>query len=196
MQCCFKKIYGTPQILWVPFFRIFCKMLAQWEGCAIIESNTVAIFVAQILCCVAQLEAQHEIDAARTQIAEAPGAKTREILFTSSATESNNLVLRGIAMTYGRRRKKLLLELIPKIAMDVNEFTPNNHSAGKLDQRSILFIANQKLAKTIEKRVDYLDNPSSGVEFWIASLVWNVLFLCRVPFFFRNLVLDRSPKFI
>lgn len=58
------------------------------------------------------LEAQHEVDAARWQIADALGCKPQELLFTSGATESNNLALRGAAAAYGRKRKKIVASAV------------------------------------------------------------------------------------
>ena len=54
------------------------------------------------------LEAQHEVEYARNQVAGALGCKAQEIVFTSGATESTNLALCGAAAAYGRKRKKII----------------------------------------------------------------------------------------
>jgi len=47
--------------------------------------------------------AKEAVDAARETVAAAIGAKAREIVFTSGATESNNLAIRGVAESPRRR---------------------------------------------------------------------------------------------
>jgi cysteine desulfurase len=53
-------------------------------------------------------EAKEAVDAARESIARSIGAAPREIVFTSGATESNNLALRGMAERVRRRGNHLV----------------------------------------------------------------------------------------
>ena len=53
-------------------------------------------------------KAQEAVDAARQSIATGIGASPREIVFTSGATESNNLAVRGIAERRRRRGNHLV----------------------------------------------------------------------------------------
>ncbi len=48
-------------------------------------------------------EAQKAVETARAQVAALIGASAREIVFTSGATESNNLAIKGIAAAYRER---------------------------------------------------------------------------------------------
>jgi cysteine desulfurase len=52
--------------------------------------------------------AKEAVDAARQSISNALGAKPKEIVFTSGATESNNLAILGVAQRAGRKGKHLL----------------------------------------------------------------------------------------
>ncbi len=53
-------------------------------------------------------EAKDAVDAARESIAAAIGASPREIVFTSGATESNNLAIRGVCERARRRGNHVL----------------------------------------------------------------------------------------
>ncbi len=55
--------------------------------------------------------AREAVDAARASLASAIGAEPREIVFTSGATESNNLALRGVAER-GRRKGDHLVSVV------------------------------------------------------------------------------------
>lgn len=58
------------------------------------------------------LDAQLAVDSARKSIASALGCEAGCIYFTSGATESNNLALRGAAGAYGKRRKKIIVSSV------------------------------------------------------------------------------------
>jgi cysteine desulfurase len=53
-------------------------------------------------------EAEAGVEKARAQVAHLIGANEKEIVFTSGATESNNLALKGVAHFYGDRRDHIV----------------------------------------------------------------------------------------
>ena len=53
-------------------------------------------------------QAEKAVDGARSQVASLVGADPREIVWTSGATESNNLAIKGIANFYHKRGKHII----------------------------------------------------------------------------------------
>ncbi len=53
-------------------------------------------------------QAEKAVDEARSQVADLVGADPREIVWTSGATESNNLAIKGIAHSYEKRGKHII----------------------------------------------------------------------------------------
>lgn len=53
-------------------------------------------------------ESEHAVEDAREKVASLIGASSKEIIFTSGATESNNLSIKGAAHFYGKRGKHII----------------------------------------------------------------------------------------
>ncbi len=66
----------------------------------------------------AGLNAQLAVDRARKAIADSLGATPDNIIFTSGATESNNLALRGISAAYGRKRRRIVASAVEHASVE------------------------------------------------------------------------------
>ena len=66
----------------------------------------------------AGLEAQIAVDSARKIIADSIGTDPACIYFTSGATESNNLALRGASAAYGRNRRKIIISAVEHASVE------------------------------------------------------------------------------
>lgn len=66
----------------------------------------------------AGLNAQLAVDRARKAIADSLGAAPDNIIFTSGATESNNLALRGISAAYGRKRRRIVASAVEHASVE------------------------------------------------------------------------------
>src|SRR5262249_54044642 len=88
-------------------------------------------------------EAEKAVERARRQIAELAGAHPREIVFTSGATESNNLAIKGV-MEANRSRgnhiitmateHKAVLDPVQRLGCDVTVLAPRPDGLIDLDE--------------------------------------------------------------
>lgn len=64
------------------------------------------------------IQAEKLIDFSKEALARALGGASKEIVFTSGATESNNLAIFGLAENYGRRKKRVVTTAVehPSVA--------------------------------------------------------------------------------
>lgn len=56
-------------------------------------------------------DVEDDVEAARAEVAEIIGADPKEIIYTSGATESNNLAIKGVARFYGDRKRRIVTVL-------------------------------------------------------------------------------------
>lgn len=66
----------------------------------------------------AGLDAQLAVDGARKMIADSVGADAGCIYFTSGATESNNLALRGVTAAYGKKCRKIVISAVEHASVE------------------------------------------------------------------------------
>ncbi len=56
-------------------------------------------------------EAEEGVELARQQVAAVIGADSKEIIFTSGATESNNIAIKGVAAMYGEKGRHVITQV-------------------------------------------------------------------------------------
>lgn len=56
-------------------------------------------------------EAEEGVDIARDRVASVIGADAKEIIFTSGATEGNNIAIKGVAAMYGEKGKHIITQV-------------------------------------------------------------------------------------
>ena len=98
-------------------------------------------------------EAKEAVDAARTTIAAGIGASEREIVFTSGATESNNLAIRGLAERQRRRGNHIVsVKTEHKAVLD-----PLRRLARRGFQVTLLDVEQQHCGSEINPQAGWLD---------------------------------------
>lgn len=67
-------------------------------------------------------ECEQAVERAREQVASIIGADPKEIIFTSGATESNNIAVKGVARFYGSNRKHIITTQTVRKPLLIHEF--------------------------------------------------------------------------
>lgn len=85
----------------------------------------------------AGLDAQLLVEKSRKTIADAMSCDPSCILFTSGATESNNLALRGASAVYGRRKKKIIVSSVEhaSVAETIADLEKNGYEVVRIAPR-------------------------------------------------------------
>lgn len=116
-------------------------------------------------------EAEKAVDRARRQIAQLAGAKPREVVFTSGATESNNLALKGILENVARPRNhivtvatehKSVLDAVKRLAQAgarVTVLTPHPDGLLDLDQLRDAILSEKALVSVM-----YANNEIGAIQ--------------------------------
>ena len=96
-------------------------------------------------------QAEEAVDIARNQVADLINADPREIVFTSGATESNNLAIKGAANFYHKRGKHIItLKTEHKAVLDTcRDLERNGFEVTYLDPESNGLVDLKKLAATM-----------------------------------------------
>jgi cysteine desulfurase len=63
-------------------------------------------------------ETESAVENARAQVARLVGAEAKEIIFTSGATESNNMALKGLAAFYKNKKHIITTQIEHKCVLD------------------------------------------------------------------------------
>ncbi|HYM11845.1 MAG TPA: IscS subfamily cysteine desulfurase [Bryobacterales bacterium] len=116
-------------------------------------------------------EAEKAVDAARRQVAELIGASPREIVFTSGATESNNLAIKGVAEMYAARGRHIITSAIehkavldPCRRLEKQGFRVTYLPVGKDGRADLAALAQAITDETILISVIYANNEIGVVE--------------------------------
>jgi cysteine desulfurase len=73
-------------------------------------------------------EAEQAVERAREQVAAVIGADAKEIIWTSGATEGNNIAIKGVAEMYGEKGKHVITQVIEhKAVLDPCQYLAEKH---------------------------------------------------------------------
>lgn len=94
-------------------------------------------------------ESEAAVEKARMQMASLIGAEPKEIIFTSGATESNNIAVKGVARFYGEKKKHVITTQI--VSRRFQNFYNINFQNSRGTTSLLIFLNNKKLHDKTER---------------------------------------------
>ncbi len=101
--------------------------------------------------------AEEAVDYGREQVAKLIGAKSQEIIFTSGATESNNMALKGVARMYGMTdAEKVMIDAIAKGSVDGTLENAESILPGRYGALDLAAVAEKGAFEVFKDRGDHI----------------------------------------
>ena len=126
-------------------------------------------------------EAADAVEAARAQVAALIGADQREIIFTSGATEANNLALKG-ALRFGRDRRDGLVTLATEhkcVLESARALAGEGFRVAVLPVRGDGLVDLQALERTIDDRTALVSVMAAHNEIGVIQPIAEIGAICR-----------------
>lgn len=126
-------------------------------------------------------DAEETVDIARNQIADLIGADSREVVFTSGATESNNLAIKGIASFHKKKGNHIITSKTEhKSVLDTCRYLENEgYSVTYLSPKNNGIIDLNNLKKNILKNTILVSIMHVNNETGIIQDIDNIAKMCR-----------------
>jgi cysteine desulfurase len=126
------------------------------------------------------VEAAAAVETARRQVADLIGASEREIIFTSGATESNNLAIKGIAARHGRNGRIVTVATEHKAVLDpCKRLTHEGGNAVYLPVDSCGIVDPQAVADAIDERTILVSVMAANNEIGVLQPLAEIGRVCK-----------------
>lgn len=116
------------------------------------------------------IEAEKLVSFSRDIIAASLGAVSGEIIFTSGATEANNLAVLGLTQTYGKRKKRIVTTAVehPSVAEPMKKLAEMGYDIISVAPRSDGIIDEDSLAAAVDENTClvsamYVNNETGAI---------------------------------
>jgi cysteine desulfurase len=126
-------------------------------------------------------EAKEALERSRRIVADLMGAKAKEIVFTSSATESNNLALKGIAFANKKKRRHIIISSIehPCIIESSKWLKPKGFKVTKLRVDKYGLVDPKNVKKAIKKDTILVSVMHANNEIGTIELIQEIGKICK-----------------